>query len=536
MNSVLTNTGAMTALQVLNQANKNMGITQGRISTGLKVASADQNAAVYAMAGTMKADVAGYQTIQEGLSVAESAVSVGRSAAEAMGTILQEIKDKIVAAQDGNQNRATLQADIDQYKEQIRQIASSASFNGINYLKGSDGVDVLSSLNRSTEDGANYQVNSSVIDFSKQNLAIGATAANAVTVVSEGSEKEVTSPSIVDLDLALDATAASNGNLYIKIGGRDVDTDGDLTDGVATGIDLTAFDSSSDLGSVATAIQSSLQSQFGTDVTVSVVDGKIRITDAQARGISDVSTDGAGTLTPTEVNAGSIKNAVTTEVNYTFDKFQGDGELAADEHFSGVALVRTDGTKIAIRGEDAAALQAAATMDDFATALQAALNKADDEADPNLDNTDADSTNDAAAYTVTWDKTSGKLTVEDSVGRGVALRFESDEAGKLGSLNTLDVTTETGAKAALDDIETLIQDTLSASAALGSTQKRITVQKDFLSKLTDALTTGIGTLVDADMTQESARMQSLQVQQQLATQALGIANQQPQNLLSLFRG
>jgi flagellin len=100
----------------------------------------------------------------------------------------------------------------------------------------------------------------------------------------------------------------------------------------------------------------------------------------------------------------------------------------------------------------------------------------------------------------------------------------------------MDVTTDAGAKQALKDIETMSQDTLDSAAALGSTQKRLSVQKDFLGKLVDAVKTGVGTLVDADMTQESARLQSLQVQQQLAAQALGIANQQPQQLLSLFRG
>ena len=57
-----------------------------------------------------------------------------------------------------------------------------------------------------------------------------------------------------------------------------------------------------------------------------------------------------------------------------------------------------------------------------------------------------------------------------------------------------------------------------------------------MGKLTDSLTSGIGSLVDANMEEASARLQALQVQQQLATQSLSIANQAPQALLSLFRG
>ena len=66
-------------------------------------------------------------------------------------------------------------------------------------------------------------------------------------------------------------------------------------------------------------------------------------------------------------------------------------------------------------------------------------------------------------------------------------------------------------------------------------QKRIEIQSEFVGQLTDSLKTGIGAMVDTDMEEASARLQALQVQQQLATQALSIANQQPQGLLSLFR-
>ena len=66
-------------------------------------------------------------------------------------------------------------------------------------------------------------------------------------------------------------------------------------------------------------------------------------------------------------------------------------------------------------------------------------------------------------------------------------------------------------------------------------QKRIEIQSDFVGKLSDALKSGIGAMVDADMEEASARLQALQVQQQLSTQALSIANQQPQNVLALFR-
>ncbi len=87
----------------------------------------------------------------------------------------------------------------------------------------------------------------------------------------------------------------------------------------------------------------------------------------------------------------------------------------------------------------------------------------------------------------------------------------------------------------MTDIEGMIDASIGAAAAFGSGQKRIEIQREFVSELTDALKAGIGSLVDADMEEASARLQSLQVQQQLGTQALSIANQAPQNVLALFR-
>ena len=107
--------------------------------------------------------------------------------------------------------------------------------------------------------------------------------------------------------------------------------------------------------------------------------------------------------------------------------------------------------------------------------------------------------------------------------------------GGLGNLTGLDVSTKAGAQAGLVSIEGLIQTAVDASAAFGSSLKRIDIQITFVSDFTDSLKTGIGALVDADLEEASARLQSLQVQQQLGIQALSIASQSSQNVLSLFQ-
>ena len=114
-------------------------------------------------------------------------------------------------------------------------------------------------------------------------------------------------------------------------------------------------------------------------------------------------------------------------------------------------------------------------------------------------------------------------------------QYKNAGSGGLGALSTLDASTAVGATAALAKIEGLIQLSINAAAEFGSAQKRISIQSDFVNKLSGAMNAGIGTLVDSDMEEASARLQALQVQQQLGIQALSIANQQPQNLLALFR-
>ena len=127
------------------------------------------------------------------------------------------------------------------------------------------------------------------------------------------------------------------------------------------------------------------------------------------------------------------------------------------------------------------------------------------------------------------------FTNASTVDLSVSAQFKNSGSGGLGALSAIDVSTAPGATAALGNIEAMVQVSIDAAAAFGSVEKRIDIQAEFVGKLTDSLRSGIGSLIDADMEEASARLQALQVQQQLSTQSLSIANQQPQNILSLFR-
>jgi flagellin len=100
---------------------------------------------------------------------------------------------------------------------------------------------------------------------------------------------------------------------------------------------------------------------------------------------------------------------------------------------------------------------------------------------------------------------------------------------------TATISTQSGASTLVATIQTSLTNVNSALAKLSSGAAKFSIQATFAQKLSDTLTTGIGNLVDANMAQESAKLQSLQVKQQLGIQALSIANQAPQSILSLFR-
>ncbi|HRO33266.1 MAG TPA: flagellin [Brevundimonas sp.] len=101
---------------------------------------------------------------------------------------------------------------------------------------------------------------------------------------------------------------------------------------------------------------------------------------------------------------------------------------------------------------------------------------------------------------------------------------------------TQSITTLSRATASLAAVNASLDNVSGALARLGTKSKALETHRTFVGKLTDSLESGVGNLVDADLAKESARLQALQTKQQLGVQALSIANQTPQLVLSLFRG
>lgn len=406
MSSILTNNGAMVALQTLKSVNANMAEVQNQISTGKAVANAKDNSAIWAISAVMSSDVVSFKGISDSLNLAQSTVAVARQASETVTDLLTEIKGKIVASQEENVDREKIQTDITALREQISAVVGAAQFNGLNLLQNSgltdQDVSVLASLDRSGSG-----VTASNIDVARQDLGNGTAVAGTM--------------------------------------GTDIGSNSAIADGnTAAAFTLTGTP------------EAGMSYQIDSGGTLGLSANVVYV----ARNGDTLS---------------DVRNALIAKANFQAITDGVDVSFSANATAGQVDLTNNSGASITIA--TAGVSQAASSAENDGTI-----------------------------------------------------------GGSLEMLEQFDVTTGAGADAALEAVESMLQVSIEAAANFGSAQGRIETQNDFIASLTDALKSGIGSLVDADMEEASARLQAVQVQQQLGVQALSIANQAPQQLLSLFQG
>ena len=318
MSSINTNIAAMTALQTLSQTNKDLLVTQNRISTGLRVNDASDNAAYWSIATTMRSDNMAVSTVQDALGLGAATVEVAVTALNSAIETVSKIHAKLVAARAPGLDRGKIQSEIDELQAELRNTAQSAVFSGENWLVGN------------TDTGPSSK-----------------------TIVASFSR---------------DSTGA------ISIG----------------------------------------------TIEVNVSPSGTMLFDTQTAGSSSGILDKSHTLT----NASAPNNVIS------------------------------------IAGEST----------------------------------------------------------------GLSIDWVTDDPTDLLALEEMMVIVDQALRTMTD-----------AATLLGAAKSRISLQKDFVSKLINSIDIGIGQLVDADMNEESTRLQALQVRQQLGVQALGIANQSAQMILRLFQ-
>jgi flagellin len=186
----------MVALQQLNQTNNDLQTTQSRINTGLKVASAKDNGAVFAIAQSMRSDVAAYGSVQNSLDRSKSTVDTAIAAGEAISDLLIEMKDKALAASDSSltsSQRDAYDEDFKALRDQITTIVENAEFNGANLIEnGGSAVEALANADGSSS------ITIAAEDLSLTGTNITLTAGSDINTVTEASNMIATIETSLD--------------------------------------------------------------------------------------------------------------------------------------------------------------------------------------------------------------------------------------------------------------------------------------------------------------------------------------------------
>ncbi|RJE86477.1 flagellin N-terminal helical domain-containing protein [Paracoccus onubensis] len=242
MTSILTNNGAIVALQTLKNTNKMLGITQREISTGKRINTAADGSAIWAVAKTMETDRDAFKTIQQGLNVASKVVSTAVENANGIVDDLKIIKDRLTASSNSDQDVAKNWDEISELIDGIKAKIDSSQINGVNLLNtGGTGGDpatqytVLASLDRSY--GATTTGHTAIVvqsqDFTTAvydklaawtkpttSKAAEALISGAVDHAVDATTGKVTSTVTADTDTSVEALIEFSINAAAKLGAK----------------------------------------------------------------------------------------------------------------------------------------------------------------------------------------------------------------------------------------------------------------------------------------------------------------------------
>ncbi|TCQ29261.1 flagellin [Rhizobium sp. PP-CC-3G-465] len=273
MTSINTNVSAMAALSTLRTINSDMETTQSRISSGLKVGSASDNAAYWSISTTMKSDNKALATVQDALGLGAAKTDVAYTAIDSSIKVVDEIKAKLVAASEPGVDKAKVQKDIAELQNQLKSISKSAAFSGENWVQGTAGAtkEVVGGFNRDS----NNNVSLTTLSFDTSNsLLVKVDAAGAIDNTGGKLSENIT---YKDVDRTTDVSLNFS---VLTLDVKTLTTPADLSKAIS-GVDSVLqkmTDVGADLGALNKRID--MQSDFISDLTSSFDKGIGRLVDA----------------------------------------------------------------------------------------------------------------------------------------------------------------------------------------------------------------------------------------------------------------
>jgi flagellin len=268
MTSILTNVAAMSALQTLRSINSNLEDTQNRVSSGYRVAKASDNAAYWSIATTMRSDNSALSAVSDALGLGAAKVDTAYTAMDNAIDVVQQIKDKLVAATENSVNKTDVQEEISQLQEQLESIAQSASFSGQNWMIAAKGASasVVSSFVRSVNGTVSVNSTSYKFDTASQgNVMFGAKADGTIDTTSGILGSQSTIGTVKYSVFSLDITNMTSGEIGKAM---------NLVQSALNAVTTTA----SQLGSLSTRID--LQTSFVSTLGDTIDSGVGKLVDA----------------------------------------------------------------------------------------------------------------------------------------------------------------------------------------------------------------------------------------------------------------
>ncbi|MDB5429003.1 MAG: flagellin [Caulobacter sp.] len=229
--SVHTNSAALTALQNLNNTNSDLTATQNRVSTGMKIASAKDNASVWSIAQGQRADIGALNAVKTSLDRATSIADVALTAGQSVSDLLTQVKEKVVAAMDPSldvASRNALNSDFQSLLRQIGQVVTNAQFDGANLLDGSLSTDINFLANA---DGSGF------ITLGVKDMSFGGTIMTLASTATIGTSVDATNV-LADIETSLANVDQSLGDIGAQA--RQIEAHnkfvGKLSDTLETGV------------------------------------------------------------------------------------------------------------------------------------------------------------------------------------------------------------------------------------------------------------------------------------------------------------
>jgi len=471
-----TNIASLNAQRNLNSSQNAVNTALQRLSTGLRINSAKDDAAGLAISERMSTQINGLnqavRNANDGISLAQTA----EGALSQIGTNLQRIRTLAVQSANSTnsaEDRASLQKEVAQLAAEIDRVAKDTDFNGTKLIDGS---------------------------FSAQKFQVGANAGQTITI-----------DSIANARASALGTYEGYSNATLGI---DTPADAATPHTITLGEDANGNAITYDLGSIATdakAIAAALTSQGISGLSVTA-----NATTVDAGTATTATTTVAGTSSFT---LNGVTVSVATSDNMTSNRANALEAINAKSSVTGVRAIDT-GSGLALEAADGRNI----TVADFAagTATNATI------ADLGLAGEDTTGSTLNFSYKaptgVTGDISASFLAATESIGAGGT------------AVNAIDISTVEGATSALNALDAALSTVSDARASLGAIQNRFSSVVSSLETTSENLAASRSRIQDTDFAAETASLTRAQILQQAGTAMLAQANSLPNNVLTLLRG